>query len=108
MFQTHLLAGTYCDVISGSKSNGVCTGKTVTVGKDGEADIVILHDDEDGVLAIHADVSKASVFTIKIKVVINYFMPSDSRNVISALYWDITHRIVVILYRCRLSLNVGK
>jgi len=64
VFQTCLPAGTYCDVISGSKSNGVCTGKTVNVGSDGRADIVILHDEEDGVLAIHADVSKASGFII--------------------------------------------
>ena len=60
MFQTCLPAGTYCDVISGSKSNGVCTGKTVNVGSDGKADIVILHDEEDGVLAIHVEVRTAS------------------------------------------------
>ena len=64
MFQTCLPAGTYCDVISGSKSNGVCTGKTVNVGNDGRANIVILHDELDGVLAIHAEVSKAYVFII--------------------------------------------
>jgi len=64
VLQTCLPAGTYCDVISGSKSNGVCTGKTVNVGSDGTADIVILHDEEDGVLAIHAEVSKVSVFII--------------------------------------------
>jgi alpha-amylase len=66
VFQTCLPAGNYCDVISGSNSNGVCTGKKVNVGSDGTADIVILHDEEDGVLAIHADVSKASVFIIEI------------------------------------------
>ena len=64
MFQTCLPAGTYCDVISGSKSNGACTGKTVNVGSDGKADIVILRTDEDGVLAIHTEVSSASVFII--------------------------------------------
>ena len=57
MFQTCLPAGTYCDVISGSKLNGNCTGKIVIVGGDGTADIVILHDEEDGVLAIHVKVS---------------------------------------------------
>jgi len=31
VFQTCLPAGTYCDVISGSKSNGVYTGKTENV-----------------------------------------------------------------------------
>jgi alpha-amylase len=64
VFQTCLPAGNYCDVISGSKSNGVCTGKTVNVGGDGRANIVIIHDEEDGVLAIHADVSKASTFIV--------------------------------------------
>jgi len=64
VFQTYLPAGTYCDVISGSKSNGVCTGKTVNVGSDGTADIVILHDEEDGVLAIHAEVRTVSDFII--------------------------------------------
>jgi hypothetical protein len=60
-----LPAGTYCDVISGSKSNGSCTGKNVTVvGRDKIANIVIMHNEEDGVLAIHADVSMASDFII--------------------------------------------
>ena len=62
VFQTYLPAGTYCDVISGSKSNGFCTGKTVNVASNGRADIVILHNEEDGVLAIHAEVRTASVF----------------------------------------------
>jgi alpha-amylase len=64
VFQTCLPAGNYCDVISGSKIDGTCTGKTVNVGSDGTADIVILHNEEDGVLAIHADVSKASAFIV--------------------------------------------
>ena len=65
VFQTCLPTGTYCDVISGSKSNGVCTGKTVNVGSDGRADIVILHEEEDGLLAIHAEVRKVSDFIIQ-------------------------------------------
>jgi hypothetical protein len=36
----------------------------VTVGNDGRADIVILYDEEDGVLAIHAEVRTASDFII--------------------------------------------
>jgi hypothetical protein len=36
----------------------------VVVGSGGTANIVILHDEEDGVLAIHAEVSKAFDFTI--------------------------------------------
>jgi alpha-amylase len=64
MFQTCLPAGTYCDVISGFKINGVCTGKTVTVGNTGLANIEIMHYEEDGVLAIHVEVSIASDFKI--------------------------------------------
>ena len=62
MFQTCLSPGTYCDIISGSKSNGTCTGKTVDVGSDGTAYIEILNNEEDGVLAIHAQVRTVSVF----------------------------------------------
>lgn len=50
---TTLPAGTYCDVISGSLSNGSCTGKSVTVESDGNANIRIGASQEDGVLAIH-------------------------------------------------------
>ena len=54
--QTCLPAGTYCDVISGSLINGQCTGKSVTVGGDGRALISIGAAEEDGILAIHAEV----------------------------------------------------
>jgi hypothetical protein len=57
VFQTPLPAGTYCDVISGSKLNGACTGKRVIVASNGRADIVIYYYEEDGVLAIHEGVS---------------------------------------------------
>jgi len=97
VFQTCLPTGTYCDVISGSKSNGTCTGKRVVVTSNGRANIVILSYEEDGVLAIHADVSISSNFIIKIKVGITYFKLSASRNMISALSWDITYPIEVIL-----------
>ncbi|XP_037948725.1 alpha-amylase 1-like [Teleopsis dalmanni] len=53
--QTCLPAGTYCDVISGSKSGSSCTGKSVVVGSDGCATISITTNEEDGVLAIHAN-----------------------------------------------------
>lgn len=56
-FQTCLPPGTYCDIISGSKSGEVCTGKSVTVDHDGTAYIEILHVEYDGVLAIHVQVS---------------------------------------------------
>lgn len=55
-FQTCLPAGTYCDVISGAKDGGSCTGKSVTVGGDGKAYIEITTMEDDGVLAIHANV----------------------------------------------------
>uniref|UniRef100_A0A0P4W0X7 Alpha-amylase n=1 Tax=Scylla olivacea TaxID=85551 RepID=A0A0P4W0X7_SCYOL len=53
--QTCLSAGKYCDVISGSKEGGSCTGKTVTVDGAGKAYIEITTMEEDGVLAIHAN-----------------------------------------------------
>jgi hypothetical protein len=56
-FQTCLPPGTYCDIISGSKSGGNCTGKSVTVDDAGTAYIEILHNESDGVLAIHVQVS---------------------------------------------------
>ncbi|XP_015605017.1 alpha-amylase 1 isoform X2 [Cephus cinctus] len=54
--QTCLPAGTYCDVISGNLVNGKCSGKSVTVGRDGKAYIEILKSEYDGVLAIHKQV----------------------------------------------------
>jgi len=94
VFQTCLPTGTYCDVISGSKSNGVCTGKTVNVGSDGRADIVILQEEEDGLLAIHAEVRKVSDFIIKNWGRQPFLEASASGN--------IPRRTVVIPYRCKL------
>ena len=54
--QTCLPAGSYCDIISGGKVDGQCTGKTVNVGSDGRAQITISKMDYDGVLAIHTEV----------------------------------------------------
>ncbi|XP_039753161.1 alpha-amylase 2-like [Pararge aegeria] len=51
--QTCLPSGTYCDVISGSKVNNRCTGKTINVGSNGRANIVIGPGDYDMFLAIH-------------------------------------------------------
>lgn len=50
--------GQYCDVISGNLEKGRCTGKIVTVGSDGNANIEIGAGEEDGVLAIHVKVSE--------------------------------------------------
>ena len=52
-FQTGLPGGRYCDIISGSKINGACTGKTITVNADGTAQIFIKYYDEDPVVAFH-------------------------------------------------------
>ncbi|XP_053683306.1 alpha-amylase 1-like [Sabethes cyaneus] len=51
--QTCLPAGEYCDVISGSKIDGSCTGGVIHVGSDGYANIYISSTAYDGVLAIH-------------------------------------------------------
>ncbi|XP_022123852.1 alpha-amylase 1 isoform X1 [Pieris rapae] len=51
--QTCLPAGRYCDVISGEKRNNGCTGKTITVGNNGVAQITIRANEYDMVLAIH-------------------------------------------------------
>lgn len=53
--QTGLPAGTYCDVISGQKENGKCTGKQVYVSADGKANFQINTDAEDPFIAIHVD-----------------------------------------------------
>lgn len=44
--------GEYCDIISGTKTNGSCTGKKVAVDRDGMAFIEILSNDEDQMMAI--------------------------------------------------------
>ncbi|CAG0899120.1 unnamed protein product, partial [Cyprideis torosa] len=54
-FATTLPAGDYCDVISGSKENGGCTGKTITVDAGGMAYIDISASEEDPMIAIHVD-----------------------------------------------------
>lgn len=51
--QTCLPAGSYCDVISGSKIGSWCQGKTVTVQSDGRAQIQVGANDYDMMLAIH-------------------------------------------------------
>ena len=53
--QTGLAGGAYCDVISGNKNNGSCSGKTINVNSDGTAKFTIGGSDEDPMVAIHAD-----------------------------------------------------
>nr|XP_045726894.1 alpha-amylase 1B [Mirounga angustirostris] len=53
--QTGLPAGTYCDVISGDKINGHCTGIQISVSGDGNAHFSISNSAEDPFIAIHAE-----------------------------------------------------
>ncbi|CAO1348163.1 unnamed protein product [Diamesa hyperborea] len=55
MIKTGLSAGVYCDVITGDKIGTFCTGKKITVNADGFAEITLLENDENGVIAIHVD-----------------------------------------------------
>jgi len=51
--KTGLPAGSYCDIISGNKINGSCTGKTIQVNSDGTARISIGYFVEDPQIAFH-------------------------------------------------------
>ncbi|XP_059050934.1 alpha-amylase 4N-like [Achroia grisella] len=51
--QTGLPPGDYCDVITGKRQGTTCTGRKVTVGNNGYANINVLGDAEDTHLAIH-------------------------------------------------------
>jgi alpha-amylase len=50
-----LPSGSYCDIISGNKINGSCTGKTITVNGDGTINVDIKQRDVDPMIAIHAE-----------------------------------------------------
>ncbi|GAB0097242.1 hypothetical protein DMENIID0001_128700 [Sergentomyia squamirostris] len=52
--RTLLPSGIYCDVISGEKINGACTGKMLGV-RSGVVGVILRADDEYGVVAIHRD-----------------------------------------------------
>ncbi|XP_053984790.1 alpha-amylase-like [Hylaeus volcanicus] len=51
--------GTYCDVVSGNMENGKCTGKVVTVQRDGNVRVEISKREDDGFLAIHRNAKVA-------------------------------------------------
>ena len=53
--QTELCAGQYCDVISGEKLNGTCSGKIITVTSDQKIKINISNKDNCPVIAIHSE-----------------------------------------------------
>ena len=55
---TALPPGQYCDMATGNIVNNSCTGKVVTVGGDGYADITVAgnrNPNDEGFLAIHID-----------------------------------------------------
>jgi alpha-amylase len=54
-FQTGLSAGTYCDVVSGTKSGSSCTGKSISVDGSGWANINLPGNEEDGFQAYHVN-----------------------------------------------------
>ncbi|KFO26901.1 Pancreatic alpha-amylase [Fukomys damarensis] len=55
ILQTGLPAGTYCDVISGDKVDGNCSGIEIEVYGDGKARFSINNSAEDPFIAIHAE-----------------------------------------------------
>jgi len=50
-----LAPGLYCDVISGNKENGRCTGKVITVDMLGRVGVFISNTDPDPMIAIHVE-----------------------------------------------------
>jgi alpha-amylase len=52
---TGLAAGTYCNIAAGSKSGSSCTGGTITVDGNGNANFNIAAGAVDGFIAIHID-----------------------------------------------------
>ena len=52
---TGLPSGSYCDVASGHKSGSSCTGTTINVDGNGNANFYIASGAADGFIAIHAD-----------------------------------------------------
>ncbi|XP_053668213.1 alpha-amylase A-like [Anopheles marshallii] len=63
ILQTGLPAGIYCDVISGSRVGETCTGLQVIVEPNGYASISIRANAEDGVIAIHSEVSVRGMYS---------------------------------------------
>lgn len=55
--QTGLPEGTYCDVISGNKEEGRCTGRSIQVNSSGYAQILVNNTWDDPMVAIHIEVS---------------------------------------------------
>lgn len=47
--------GTYCDIISGEKLNGACTGESIVVDQNGKAEISIPYQQEVPIVAFHVE-----------------------------------------------------
>ena len=62
--------------------SGTCTGKTVTVGDDGTAYIELLTTEDDGVLAIHAEVSGGDVLGDRV----DSHLPNVKRIIVDMRY----------------------
>lgn len=56
MFLTCLPAGTYCDVISGKRIGNKCTGRSITINANGDAEIKV--EANGGMVVFHIGVSK--------------------------------------------------
>lgn len=53
--QTCVPQGTYCDIMSGEKMNGVCTGNQIAVDGNGKAEIVIPYERQVPIVAFHVE-----------------------------------------------------
>ncbi|KAH9384812.1 hypothetical protein HPB48_026828 [Haemaphysalis longicornis] len=61
VFQTFLPAGTYCDVISGSKTSTGCSGRSFYVNEAGKVAIKVDNAWEDPMVALHTRVSMCKI-----------------------------------------------
>jgi alpha-amylase len=53
--KTRMAPGDYCDIISGNKKNGSCTGKVIKINSNGTIRVSIKYYEEDPVIAIHKE-----------------------------------------------------
>ena len=86
--QTCLPPGQYCDIISGSNIGSGCTGKTVNVRSDGRAYIEILHNEDNGVLAIYGNLEKDNVKLQDYPVIINNDLQVSLQHHTGALHFQ--------------------
>uniref|UniRef100_A0A336MEQ5 Alpha-amylase n=1 Tax=Culicoides sonorensis TaxID=179676 RepID=A0A336MEQ5_CULSO len=71
-FKTTLPAGTYCDIISGTRDDAKkCTGKSFTVSAEGKMSVTIPKDDQFGFIAVLNNIKSRCNFTSKIKISLN-------------------------------------